>query len=241
LSIFLVDLIVALEIDRRVQSDRSGAGRAYHSAIGRFDRRHDQLLRQAAVQAVRTAHEKIDRAMLDRVATTAPGAHRGARSRGAALTWGTSISRWRASYLVPLHQELETLLTPAGPECRGPIMALMWRRAGPDHAAYIASWLEVLEGRQAFHLQRRSAGPVRRAPRIFLHGLQQPQALEQANAAFGRARIRPPRAAGATPANRPAPASPAARPGGCGAAPPPPRSTLSVTLLIEALTEAGHS
>ena len=26
----------------RVQSDRSGAGRAYHAAVGRFDRRHDQ-------------------------------------------------------------------------------------------------------------------------------------------------------------------------------------------------------
>jgi hypothetical protein len=31
-----------------------------------------RLLRQAAVQAVRTAHEKIDRAMLDRVSTTTP-------------------------------------------------------------------------------------------------------------------------------------------------------------------------
>jgi hypothetical protein len=31
-----------------------------------------RLLRQAAVQAVRTAHERIDRAMLDRVTTTTP-------------------------------------------------------------------------------------------------------------------------------------------------------------------------
>jgi hypothetical protein len=31
-----------------------------------------RLLRQAAVQAVRTGHERIDRAMLDRVATTTP-------------------------------------------------------------------------------------------------------------------------------------------------------------------------
>ena len=31
-----------------------------------------RLLRQAAVQAVRTGHERIDRTMLDRVTTTTP-------------------------------------------------------------------------------------------------------------------------------------------------------------------------
>jgi hypothetical protein len=31
-----------------------------------------RLLRQAAVEAVRTGHERIDRAMLDRVSTTTP-------------------------------------------------------------------------------------------------------------------------------------------------------------------------
>ena len=55
-----------------IQPDRPGAGAAYPAPIGWADRGHDRLLRQAAVQAVRTGHERIDRAMLDRVTSTTP-------------------------------------------------------------------------------------------------------------------------------------------------------------------------
>jgi antirestriction protein ArdC len=50
----------------------------------------------------------------------------------------------------------------------------------PGHAAYIASWLEVLKGDKRFIFS--AAAQARRAAG-YLHGLQQPQALEQDKAA----------------------------------------------------------